>query len=130
MASSKKLTVPILEGFSGDCPPQQTLFWEMWTHSKAYAIKSLKTSYIQDIKKGKLNPQTYGYSTVNDAYYLFRRADDYGEAARRATDAKLKDYFLKREKIYNDQKKRFVKKWHIKDASSVPAIQVCLATRC
>ena len=102
----------------------------MWTHSEAYAIKSLKTSYIQGIKKGKLNPQTYGYSTVNDAYYLFRRADDYGEAAKRATDAKLKDYFLKREKIYNDQKKRFVKKWHIKDASSVPAIQVCLATRC
>lgn len=109
MASSRKVTVPILQNISGNAPDPDAFFWKLWEYSKAYAIKSLNTSFIQGIKNGTLDPRNYDYSMVNDAYYTFR-----GE----------------REKIYKEQKKRFAKKWHIKDASSIAAIEVCLVKRC
>ena len=130
MASSRKVTVPILQNIPGNTPQPGTFFWKLWEYSEAYAIKSLNTSYIQGIKNGTLDPRNYGYSMVNDAYYSFRGADAYGEAAKKATDVKLKNYLLEREKIYKEQKKRFAKKWHIKDASSIAAIEVCLVKRC
>lgn len=55
-------------------------------------------------------------------------ADDYGEAAKRTTDPDLKDYLQKKEKSFKEYNEDFVKKWHIKDASRVVPIPVCLLT--
>lgn len=98
MTSSRKLTVQFLESISDLRPPPYSLFWKMWDNSKDFAEKSLNTSYIQGIQNGTLSPEKYGWSVVNDSYYCFRGADDYGEAAKRTTDPDLKDYLQKKEK--------------------------------
>lgn len=128
MTSSRKLTVQYLEGISDQPPPENSLFWKMWNNSSDFAEKSLNTDYIRGIQNGTLSPQNYGWSVVNDAYYCFRGADDYGKAAKRADDRDLKDYLQKKEKSYREYNEDFVKKWHIKDASSVVPIQVYLLT--
>ena len=128
MTSSRKLTVQFLESISDLRPPPDSLFWKMWDNSKDFAEKSLNTSYIQGIQNGTLSPEKYGWSVVNDSYYCFRGADDYGEAAKRTTDPDLKDYLQKKEKSFKEYNEDFVKKWHIKDTSSVVPIPVCLLT--
>ena len=128
MTSSRKLTVPFLKSISDQPPPAGSLFWKMWNNCRDFAEKSLNTDYIQGIQKGTLSPLNYGWSMVNDSYYCFRGADDYGEAVKRTTDPDLKDYLQKKEKSFREYNEDFVKKWHIKDASSVVPIQVCLLT--
>lgn len=85
---------------------------------------------LQGIKNGTLSPNSYGYSTVNDAYYCFEGPDNYHKAAQRTDDFALKKYLLALEKSYRDYNEDFVTNWHLKDASSIKPIQVCLMTNC
>ena len=130
MTFSRKLTAQCFDGISTEPPPEDSLFWKMWKNSKDIAERSLNTDYIQGIKKGTLSPNSYGYSTVNDAYYCFEGPDNYHKAAQRTDDFALKKYLLALEKSYRDYNEDFVTNWHLKDASSIKPIQVCLMTNC
>jgi len=115
-----------LTRLSSDPPDRNSLFWKLWRANLGTAVKALNTRYIQGIKRGDLDPVTYGSSVVNDAYYCFRGGKDYMIAANRKDydDERLKLYVQDKAKSYQQYNLEFEQTWHLKSASSVTPVKV------
>jgi len=112
---------------STDAPPKDSLFWTMWNSCNEIANEALESGFVQGIKEGNLDPVKYGGFNVSDAYYCFNGAQDYYEAANRATDATLKAFLMQKYQSYENYVKTFPKTWHIKDADGIVPTDVCKA---
>ena len=106
-------------------PPENSLFWKMWSSCSDIANQTLETGFIKGIKDGNLDPVKYGGFNVSDAYYCFHGASDYLTAANKATDPTLKAFLLKKYESYDQYNKTFPKIWHVKDANGVVPSDVC-----
>jgi len=121
-----KLKAKELVELSGKKPVRNSLFWKLWNANLETAKKALNTPYIQGIKRGDLDPRTYGFSVVNDAYYCFHGGRDYMIAAERKDykDEILKVYIQEKAKSYQDYNEEFKKMWHLKSAESVTPMKI------
>lgn len=106
-------------------PPENSLFWTLWNENIATAEKALNTDFIQGIKKGTLDPVTYGGFNVSDAYYCFHGADDYQTAAAKAKIPGLKAFLLKKYQGYEKYNATFPTTWHIKNADGIVPSEIC-----
>lgn len=100
-------------------PPKGSLFWKLWNACTPIAEKALRTSFIQGISAGTLDPVKYGGFNVNDAYYCFHGAEDYQLAADKCDEPHLKAFLTKKYESYEKYNAAFPTTWHIKDASGV-----------
>ena len=106
-------------------PPHDSLFWTLWNACEEIAQEALNTDFVQGIKSGTLNPQTYGAFNVSDAYYCFHGAADYQTAADNATHPVLKAYLQQKHDSYQSYNETFPDTWRVQDGSSIVPTQVC-----
>ena len=123
-ASLSQETIDI-NNLSTDSPPEDSLFWQMWNACTDIAEAALKTDFVQGIKHGNLNPQTYGAFNISDAYYCFHGAEDYQTAANRATHPVLKAFLQHKHDSYESYNNTFPDTWRVKDGSSIVPTAVC-----
>ncbi len=111
---------------SREKPPGDALFWQLWEAAESIAQKALRTDFIQGIQTGTLHPVTYGSFNVSDAYYCFRGAADYQQAANRATHPVLKLFLKKKYQSYQQYNATFPDTWHLKNADGIAPSEACL----
>jgi thiaminase/transcriptional activator TenA len=110
---------------STEKPAANSLFWKLWNANKVIAQEALGTKFIQDIKKGTLDPVVFGSFNVSDAYYCFHGADDYQTSVSKATSPSLKAFLQKKYESYKSYNETFPATWHIKDANGIQPSDVC-----
>lgn len=98
---------------STDPPPPDSLFWSMWNSCTPIAQQAFQTPFIQGIGAGTLNPVKYGAFNVSDAYYCFNGAQDYLDAAQRATDPTLQAFLTAKYNSYQKYNATFPTTWRI-----------------
>ena len=108
-------------------PPEDALFWKLWKANTHIAQEALNTDFVQGIKNGNLNPQTYGAFNISDAYYCFHGATDYQTAADRASHTVLKAYLQQKHDSYKSYNDTFPDTWRVQDGSSIVPTDVCKA---
>ena len=116
-----------LNNLSTSSPAQDSLFWHMWNSCKDIAEGALATDFVQGIKDGNLNPQTYGAFNVSDAYYCFHGAEDYQVAVDKAAHPVLKAFLQQKHDSYQQYNETFPDTWRVKDGSSIVPTTVCQA---
>jgi thiaminase/transcriptional activator TenA len=112
-------------GLSTAPPPSGSLFWTMWGTCADIARQVLGTPFIQGIKAGTLDPVQYGGFNVNDAYYCFHGARDYGKAAERTANATLKAFLLLKQQGYETYNATFPRQWRVQSGASVIPFDAC-----
>ena len=112
---------------STESPSKDSLFWRLWNSCEEIANQALSTDFVQGIKSGTLDPVKYGGFNVSDAYYCFHGADDYLNAAKKASDPTLKAFLMKKYNGYVTYNNTFPKIWHVKNAEGIEPIEVCKA---
>ncbi|WP_254564068.1 hypothetical protein [Oscillatoria sp. HE19RPO] len=91
----------------------------MWESAKPIAEKTLQTCHIQGIKYGDLDPNHYGFYTVQDAIYCYQTTEQYRILAETATDANIKEFAEERQKSYERYTKNLFDNWCIEDPNSI-----------
>lgn len=114
-----------LNNLSTESPAPDSLFWKMWNANTEIAQAALNTDFVQGIKNGNLNPQTYGAFNVSDAYYCFHGSEDYQNAADRATHPVLKAFLQKKRDSYVSYNDTFPETWRVKNGDSIVPTEVC-----
>jgi len=99
----------------------------MWKACTDIAQAALQTKFIQGIGSGALDPVLYGAFNVSDAYYCFNGENDYLIAESQATDPTLKAFLYKKYTSYHNYNQTFPTTWHVRDATGVVPIPVCLS---
>ena len=119
----KRITLPkdfySEHGIPETPPVPGSLFWTMWEACQDIAKEALATGYIQGIGNGNLDPKLYGSYTVMDAYYCFRGAEDYRDAAAKTYDPTLKAFLNHKYQSYHSYNQSFKTEWGLKDASGI-----------
>ena len=114
-----------LNNLSTASPPADSLFWKMWNANTDIAQAALNTDFVQGIKNGNLNPQTYGAFNISDAYYCFHGAEDYQSAADRASHPVLKTFLQKKHDSYKSYNDTFPDTWRVQNGDSIVPTEVC-----
>lgn len=91
----------------------------MWEAAKPIAEKALQTCHIQGIKYGDLDPNHYGFYTVQDAIYCYQATEQYRRLAETATDAQIKNFAQDRQKSYERYTKNLFDSWCIGDPNGI-----------
>ncbi len=103
-------------------PPADSISWKLWLACQDIAQMALNTDYMQGIKSGNLDPNSYGHYTIQDAVYCYHAQDDYQAMETRALSeghsqiaafakARCDSYATYNTETFND--------WHIADANAV-----------
>ncbi|MGB8687190.1 MAG: hypothetical protein WCD53_07615 [Microcoleus sp.] len=91
----------------------------MWEAAMPIAEQAMQTCHIQGIKYGDLDPNKYGFYTVQDAIYCYQATEQYRRLADTATDAPIKQFAEERCKSYEKYTKSLFEKWCINNPSGI-----------
>lgn len=103
-------------------PPDDSISWKLWLACQNVAQEALNTDYMQGIKNGNLDPNSYGQYTLQDAVYCSNAQDDYQTIEERSQShgyPQLAAFAKARYDGYASYNTATFKDWHIADASAV-----------
>lgn len=97
----------------------------LWQKTTALHEEALKSSYIQALKSGSLDPVKFGAYNVQDSVYCYYSKQSMDTAAERATNQSLKAFFEARAKSYDTYYKSLFKEWQIQNPSGIQLGSAC-----
>lgn len=98
-------------------PPRDSYFWRLWEANKNKAMQMLNSNFVQGIKNGSLDPQTFGAIAMNEAYCSVRAEHGYMQASQRKdnTNQDVQKYFKLMHGHCSQYNKQFAKTWHMSE---------------
>lgn len=122
MFDSKTFTSEFMiqNNLKADAPPADSFFFKAFEQNISIARQTLNTSFIQGIKNGNLNPDSYGAFTVLDSYYCYHCIRSFQTAINHAAcDPELKQLLTSIMKSYQSYNKILLDDWHIQTPDGI-----------
>ena len=108
--------------FSTEKPPEDSISWKLWLACQEIAQEALASKYIQGIKNGNLDPNSYGQYSIQDAAYCHNAQKDYQTIEDRAKAdgfPELAAFAQARYESYQSYTEGVVEAWHLASAGAV-----------
>ncbi|XP_033751116.1 uncharacterized protein LOC117335234 [Pecten maximus] len=104
-----------------------TNFDELWKSTEAKRNDVLKTTFVDGVGAGTLDPVKFGGFVIQDCVYLYEQYKCIKAAAQRATDKDLKKFLSDVAGKYDGYYRDAFKAWHIEQASGIELGTACQA---
>ncbi|ADO68875.1 TenA family transcriptional regulator [Stigmatella aurantiaca] len=97
----------------------ESLSKELWARTQDVAQEALGSTFIQGIKHGSLDPNSFGQYTIQDAVYCYQAQRDYEVLASRITRPDLKAFVEARRDGYAKYNQQTFALWHIREPNAL-----------